>query len=231
MRKVLLASALVATSTSLGGCSEARIAMPGELQSTTEELKLAGMGGWQDGHFRLGASEGRFSRRATQTKLFDTFVRNAGSGSFEVAGPELGGTAGGRCGFEEREIDAGVVTLPNGRLTYRCAFRRNGKPVAGGLMLAEVPHGTGAFAGRTRAGEVRLDGLAVDVRPIHRARGGSLPAGTPLGYSFHIDGRQVGAVDLNGTTKTIYAPRQPGPERDAVLMASLALSVFWDPGA
>jgi len=62
-------------------------------------------------------------------------------------------------------------------------------------------------------------------------RGGSLPNGTPLGYSFDVAGRQVGAVDLNGRNKTIYAPRQPGPERDAVLMAALALSVFWDPGA
>ena len=61
--------------------------------------------------------------------------------------------------------------------------------------------------------------------------GGGLPTGMPLGYAFDVGGRQIGAVDLNGTNKTIYAPSRPGPERDAVLMASLALSVFWDPGA
>lgn len=230
MRRLSVASALL-VSAALGGCSDARIAMPSALQSSTEQLRLAGMGGWQDGHFQLGASEGRFSRRATQTKLLNTFVRNSGSGSFEVSGPELGGSAGGRCGFEEREIDAGVAVLPNDRLTYRCAFHRDGRPVQGGLMLAEVPHGSGPLAGRTRAGELRLDQLVVNIRPIHHMRSGSLPTGTPLGYSFDVAGRQVGAVDLNGLNKTIYAPRQPGPERDAVLMAALALSVFWDPGA
>ena len=87
------------------------------------------------------------------------------------------------------------------------------------------------MAGRTRAGELRLGQLTVAIRPIHQAQGGGLPTDMPLGYAFDVGGRQIGAVDLNGTNKTIYAPRQPGSERDAVLMASLALSVFWDPGA
>jgi hypothetical protein len=231
MRGLFVASTFLLASMLTGCVGDARIAMPGDLQSNTEELKLTGLGGWQDGHFRLGASEGRFSRRATQTTVFDTFVRNAGRGSFEVAGPELGGKAAGRCGFEERAIDTGVVVVPNGRLTYNCRFELNGTPVAGGLMLAEVPKGSGVLAGRTRAGELRLGQLAVGIQPIHHARSGGLPTGTPLGYAFHVAGRQIGAVDLNGTNKTIYAPRQPGPEHDAVLLASLALSVFWDPGA
>ena len=205
--------------------------MPGDLQSNSEVLRLTGMGGWQDGHFRLGASEGRFSRRATKTTALNAFVRNAGGGGFEVTGPELGGSAGGRCGFQEREINAGVATLPNERLTYNCAFQRDGQPVDGGLFLAEVPSGSGILAGRTRAGELRLGQLTVAIRPIHQAQGGGLPTDMPLGYAFDVGGRQIGAVDLNGTNKTIYAPRQPGSERDAVLMASLALSVFWDPGA
>lgn len=231
MRRFLLATVFLMPAV-LGGCvSDARIAMPGDPKADTEVLKVAGMRGWQDGRFRLGASEGRFSRRATKTKVFNTFVRNAGGGSFEVMGPELGGTAGGRCGFDEREIDTGMAVVPNGRLTYNCVFHRDGRPVPGGLMLAEVPNGTGILAGRTRAGEVRLNQLTVAIRPIHRASAGGLPTGTPLGYAFDIGGRQIGAVDLNGTNKTIYAPSRPGPERDAVLMASLALSVFWDPGA
>ena len=51
----------------------------------------------------------------------------------------------------------------------------------------------------------------------------------PLGYAFEANGRQVGAVDLNGTKKTIYAPPS-GPERELVIAASLALSILWDPG-
>jgi hypothetical protein len=230
MRIRFTSTALLACA-ALSGCAPARIALPSDVTANMEKLELTGMGGWQDGHFRLGASEGRFSRRATTTAILNTFVRNAGSGSFEISGPELGGSAGGRCGFEEHEIDAGVAVLPNGRLTYRCAFYRDGRPIPGGMFLTEVPHGSGLLAGITRAGDVQVGGVKLDIRPIHRLAGTSVPAGTPLGYSFDVAGRQVGAVDLNGLNKTIYAPRQPGPERDAVLMAALALSVFWDPGA
>ena len=230
MRIVRLASALL-LSTAVAGCSDARIALPSDVAANTEKLELTGMSGWQDGHVRLGASQGRFSRRSTQTRLLDTFVRDAGSGSFEIAGPEFGGAAGGRCGFEQREIDAGIAVLPNGRLTYRCAFHRDSQPVQGGLFLAEVPHGSGLLAGITRAGDAQVGSVKLNIRPIHRLAGTSVPTGTPLGYSFDVEGRQVGAVDLNGLNKTIYAPRHPGPERDAVLMAALALSVFWDPGA
>lgn len=231
MHRSLLASAFLLTTVLAGCVSSARIAVPPDIMSSTEELKLAGMGGWQDGHFRLGASEGQFSRRSVRTKIMGALVRNSGGGSFEVTGPEVGGTAGGRCGFDEGEIDAKVAVVPNGRLTYRCDFHREGRPVDGHLMLAEVPNGRGIFAGRTRAGELRLGGLIVGIRPIHDSVGGGLPPGTPLGYAFLVEGRQIGAVDLNGTGKTIYVPRKKGPERDAVLMASLAMSVFWDPGA
>jgi hypothetical protein len=217
--------------TALTGCTQARIAVPSDLMLNSEQLELTGMGMWPNGTFRLGSSQGRFTRRAVQTKVFDTFMRNVGSGGFEIAGPEFGGSAGGRCGFDERERDVGAgVIVPLGRLTYHCEFQRNGHRVSGGLFLAEVPNGSALLAGRTRAGELQIGDVKVGIRPIHHAASGGLPTGMPLGYAFEIAGLQVGAVDLNGTAKTIYAPRQPGPERDAVLMASLALSVFWDPG-
>ena len=229
MRTLFLAPALL-LGAALTGCTEAHIAMPSDVAANTERLELTGMGGWQEGRFRLGHSEGRFSRRATQTTLFDTFVRNAGGGTFEIIGPEVDGGLVGRCGFDEREVNLRIVVVPDGRLTYTCRFDRNGRQVDGGLFLAEVPNGSGLLAGRTRAGELQMGQLTVGIRPVHHAQGGGLPAGMPLGYAFDIAGRQIGAVDLNGTNKTIYAPRAPGPERDAVLMASLALSVFWDPG-
>lgn len=230
MRKLLFATSLLACA-ALAGCSEARIAVPSDVTGSTQQLQITGMGGWQDGRFRLGASEGRFSRRASRTEIFKTFARNSGRGSFDVAGPELGGSANGHCAFDEREVNLGVAVVPNGRLTYRCQFQRDGRQVDGGLFLAEVPNGSGLLAGRSRAGEVRLGAMVVGIRAIHHAEGGGLPAGTPLGYAFDLNGRQIGAIDLNGGTKTIYAPTRPGPERDAVLMASLALSVFWDPDA
>lgn len=227
--KLLIMGALAATT--LTGCvREAQIAMPADLQASTERLEIAGMGYGERGDFTLGASHGQFTRLSLQTG--DGFVvDNVGRGRFEVAGPELGGRVSATCGFHERELDMGAVVATRDRLAYGCNFERDRVPLPGGLLLAEVPTSGSVLAGRTRAGELQIGDLRIGIRAIHDMEGGRLPSGTPLGYAFDIGGRQIGAVDLNGGDKTIYAPRAAGPEREAVLMASLALSIFWDPGA
>ena len=215
---------LVGTAALLGGCTEGHVGVPADMAMATDQIPLTGIGGWQDGHFRLGTSQGSFTRRADQRRLLG-FVRDRGTASFDAAGPEFGGNAAGWCGFAQGELDTGVAVLPNGRLHYQCEFDRGGS-----MFLAEVPYGSGLLAGRSRAGEVRLGNTIVQVRAVHTAPGLAVASGTPLGYSFSVAGRQIGAIDLNGR-KTVYAPRQPGPEREAVLMGSLALALFWDPGA
>ena len=216
----------------LGACvHEARIAMPADVAAQTERIELTGMGGWERGRFRLGASEGRFTRSASQARVDQLLVQNVGGGSFDASGPDFGGALSARCGYHEAEIEAGAIAVPAARLAYGCEFDRDGRHLQGGLLLREVPTSRGVLAGRTRAGELQVGDLTIGIRAIHQMEGGRLPSGTPLGYAFDIGGRQIGAVDLNGTDKTIYAPRAPGPEREAVLMASLALSIFWDPGA
>ena len=231
MRTIGFAALALAAALSSGCVREARIALPSDVQARTERIELTGMGGWERGEFRLGASSsGTFTRRSLQTRLADFYVQNIGGGSFDVAGPELGARLSGRCGFHEEEFDTGVVVAPGARLAYGCEFARDRVPLRGGLLLKEVPTSRSLLAGRTRAGELQVGELTLGVRAIHQLEGGSLPSGSPLGYAFHLDGRQIGAVDLNGPNKTIYAPATPGPEREAVLLASLALSVFWDPG-
>jgi hypothetical protein len=226
----LMIAALAATA--LTGCMrEARIAMPADVQARTERIQLSGMGGWERGDFTLGASQGRFTRQALQSRQGGFFVQNLGGGSFDVAGPELGGRVTATCGFHESEFDAGAILASGDRLAYGCEFERDRTRIPGGLLLAEVPTSRSVLAGRTRAGELQVGDVRLGIRAIHDMEGGSIPSGTPLGYAFDIGGRQVGAVDLNGTDKTIYAPREAGAEREAVLMASLALSIFWDPGA
>lgn len=227
MKKVALLALLAATP--LAGCMEARIAMPAEVVEATDRLALTGIGGWQNGRFQVGASSGRFTRRASEQKIDDVLIHEWGGATFDAAGPEFGGQASGRCRFEQGEIDAGIAVLPHRRLTYRCRFDRAGAPV-GDLVIAEVPLGSGLLAGRSRAGELRLGGTTVQVQAIHHDTAGSIMTGTPLGYRFSSGGRQIGAIDLNGGTRTIYAPRAAGPEREAVLMGSLALALFRDPG-
>lgn len=230
MRVRLVMAAALAASAPTGCVREARMATPADLQARTERLEISGMGYGERGDFTLGASQGRFARLALQTG--DGFVvDNVGRGSFELAGPELGGRISAVCGFHEREIDMGAVVATRDRLAYGCEFERDRVPLPGGLLLSEVPTSRSVLAGRTRAGELQIGDLRIGIRAIHDMEGSRIPSGTPLGYAFDVDGRQIGAVDLNGGNKRIYAPRAPGAEREAVLMASLALAIFWDPGA
>jgi hypothetical protein len=229
LSKVMAAAALVAASIVSGCVRDAEIALPSDLRASAERIELTGMGPFPSGSFRLGLSQGRFTRSAGTERRLDTFVSNFGGGSFVAHGADFGGQVAGRCGFDEKEVDIGIAVLPTERLYYGCSFSRQPGGTSGGLMLTEVPTSGSILAGRTRAGQVAYGPLRLEVRAIHDMEGGRLPSGTPLGYAFFDRGRQIGAVDLNGLDKTIFAPRS-GLEREAVLAASLALSVFWDPG-
>lgn len=226
---IALASAVAAVA--LAGCvRDAQIAVPSDLRAGSERIEVTGIGGFQRGTFRLGASQGSFRRSAGQEAFDDGYVSNAGSASFNVDGPELGGPLSADCGFQQGEIDAGIAILPADRFTFHCGFHRGSEASKGELILRAVPRSPGRLlSGISRAGELNFEGRRIGIRAIHDMEGGKLPSGTPLGYMFDIGGRQIGAVDLNGGDKIVYAP-PPGPEREAVLAASLALSILWDPG-
>ena len=232
MKSFILAGTGLAISAALSGCSirEAQIAMPSELMAETDRIELRGMGGGTSGQFTLGEARGVFTRSAGRLGIFDPMVvRRSGGGTFEIEGvPGMGGIAGD-CGYREGEVNLGPVSLRPRRLALRCAFGRDGAAIDATLVVTD-PHGPlGRIDGRSaREGILRYDGEEISIRSIHRARGGGLPTPTPLGYMFSVAGRQIGAVDLNGTNKTIFAP-QAGPRREAVIAGAIALSIVWDP--
>lgn len=211
------------------GIRGGHIAMPGDLAMTTEPLRLSGMGGGTRGDFQLAGARGTFTRSAERLGIFDPLVvRHRGGGSFRLAGAAPGTDLAGRCGFRETEVNVGNLSLTPDRLAFRCGFARGGQPIAAELLLEDPKSAFGTVHGRSeRRGILFFEGEEIEVRSIHRDQGGGLPAPHALGYAFELDGRQIGAVNLNGA-RTIYAPREPR-QREAVVAASLALSIFWDP--
>ena len=215
----------------LGGCvREARIAMPSGLAAETDRIEMAGLGYGERGDFRLGASRGDF-RRAAVSHGDGFHVWNRGGGRFAVSGPEVNGALAGDCRYAENLVEIGGFEVTEGRFEYHCRFDRAGTPVEGRLVLAEIARRAGRpLSGATRGGFLDYDGRTLGITAIHDMEGGRIPTGTPLGYAFHLDGRQIGAIDLNGGSKTIYAPRS-GPDREAVLAAAMALAILWHDGA
>jgi hypothetical protein len=227
---ILLAAA--AASLTLSACSvrEGRIAVPPAFGATTERLELRGMGGGRSGDFRLAGVPGSFSRSADRLGIFDPLlVRNSGGGSFTLAASPLGPQLSGRCRYREREINAGPISVTPGRLGYHCLFRSQGRPLAAELVLIDPKSALGTVHGQSRrVGYLAIEGREIGIRSIHRDARGGLPPPTPLGYIFDADGLEVGAIDVNGTNKTLHVPRDP-QFREAVIAAGLALSIFWDP--
>jgi len=218
-----------AVAAALGGCVEhARVAVPSDLAATTERLEIKGMGAGTRGTFGLAGAQGRFYRSSESASAFGD-VRKRGGGSFTVGPPAVAEELSGFCDFSEREIRPGRgIAVTTDRLIYGCAFEREGRRIEAELVVeAADGRGTAMFR-HEREGYLLFEGQRIELKSIHSFDDGKLPTITPLGYSFHSNGAQIGAIDLNGLDKTLFAPRQ-GPEREAVIAAALALAIFWDP--
>ena len=232
MKPIIHFATLAAAAAVSGGCvREARIVLPSDVAAATEAITLSGAGAAYRGDFRLGASQGHFTRSdIEETEDGGRLVRKRGGGRFEISGPEFEGRLDGECSYRQAELDSGVVTAAVQRFAYFCGFTRNGRPADSRLVLEAVPDRPGKLlSGITRAGEVRMEGAVLTIRAIHHFEGGRVRSGSPLGYMFHVGSRRVGAIDINRSPKVVYAPRS-GPERQAVLAAGVALALLRDPG-
>ena len=215
----------------LQGCTAARISVPPQLAATTQPVELSGMGFGQRGSFTLASSSGAFTRHALSAGDAHPFIADGvtsffGDGSFSVQGADFDGRVEGSCRYVEAEVDEGPATVTAIPFRYRCVFSRNGRPVEGRLELHATPRPVGPLVAETRSGRFDIEGRSFAILPMHHSPQLAIPTADPLGYRFVRDGSDVGAIDINGERKTIYAPAS-GPDRETVLMASLALSVLW----
>ncbi len=228
----LIGLAAVVFAASLSGCSvrEGRIAMPSELAASTERLELRGMGAGTRGDFELEGARGTFTRSAERLGIFDPLlVDHRGGGSFQLDRTTGNAALAGRCSYREGIINVGPVTVTPRQLAFHCEFAREGRLIEAGLVLEDPQSAFGTIHGRSeRVGTLFYEGQQIEVRSIHHDEGGGLPSPTALGYVLTGESGEIGAVDLNGLNKTIFAPFA-GEEREAVLAGALALSIFWDP--
>lgn len=216
----------------LGACSTAQIAVPPNLAAGAEQLQITGMGFGERGTFALASSSGTFFRQALSSRHRDfrgstervtTFTGDSG---FEVQGPDFTGSVAASCTHFEREAGTRTYSVTVAPFQYRCRFMRNGELLVDELVLHAAPRAVGPLNAETRIGRATIGGRQIDIEPIHHSPGLKIPTSEPLGYRFVSADGDIGAIDLNGERKTIYAPRTSA-DREAVLMASLALSVLW----
>ncbi len=196
---------------------------------------------FMDGKLRVGSAVGMVKRRAqgrTQTigdgSVAFSETQRFGRTTFEVTGAEVGGKLSGVCGYDRSE--AGVaygqatISQPVDALRMRCDFQRDGKPI-GHLLLGAPLDPTQRFQPTARTGEVVVGETRLALRSAHEMGKGGVATADPIGYWLDdAQGLPVAAVDTNGLTRVRLAlPRDPA-QRDAALVAGIAIATFWDPG-
>lgn len=210
---------------------EARMELPGNLQSSAETVTISGIGGGQRGSYAAGPYSGAFARSETRLAFFDPlFESRSGSTKFSLQGGELEGAIDAKCSMGERAITIGDISFKPKRMAYRCDFLHDGRAFPARFELQEISEGMGGMLSkRERRGEIAIDRAVIQIRSSHRIVGSAFDSATPIGYVFEANGVPVGAVDINGAPVLTMNASTDLAQRRAMLVSALALSIFWDP--
>ena len=201
-----------------------------------EAVELRGIGWGQTGRFELPAlgSKGTFRRTAGSSGR--GAVEYTGTVDFTLNTAMGRGATTGQCRyyqgtseFRDRigrgvRVETTVLDLP---FTYSCRFLRDGLEI-GTLTLDRAP-GAMIDIRTLRLGKVQVAGARLDLRSVHTFEGSKMPTEMQLGYLMATKDGDIGAAYLNGGTRRLVLPGA-GNEREAALLASLALALLWDPG-
>ncbi len=220
-----LAAALLAAA-----CTPAQMRLPDGLAAAGQVLPVEGIGGGNRGRFYIGAWQGSFTRSEERLALFDALVTNRAGADFIIEGPGISETIEATCRMRERVVELGVVSFTPGRMAYACQFTAEGRSFPARFELQEARTGLAdALSRRQRLGEIALGGEVVQIRSVHRVAGSPFELASPIGYIFEQQGREVGAVELNGKARLILAdPANEGLAR-TLTIAGLTLALLRDP--
>jgi len=228
----LMFFALAAGAAALAACTSiqpARMVLPAGLSSSTEEVAIIGIGGGTKGTFQVAGHTGSFKRSESRLVIFDVLDSRSGGASFTLTGPMISDSIEADCRVREKNITLGVISFTPKKMSYQCDFTANGYPFPARFEVQEAREGLSGMLNKAeRRGEIGLDRVVLSIQSVHAVEGSSINMATPTGYVFSLDGQPTGAVELNGTPR-VFLPIDDIAERRAVIAASLALALLWDP--
>lgn len=209
----------------------ARMALPPALDGHAETVGITGIGGGTAGQFQAGSFSGSYNRSASRLAFLDPlYERRDAHTSFAVSGPDIVGALAVDCRMRERTITLSVVSFEPNPMAYGCTIAHEGRILPARIEVQAHREGLGGMMMRQeRRGEIALNEVVLKIRSVHDLQGASIQMATPIGYVFEREGQAVGAVEINGAPVIAYGPDTDAATRRAILIASLALGLFWDP--
>lgn len=222
----LAAATVVVSLSACAAIRPAEMARPAALQ-TADATPIFGIGGGETGNFTAGQNNGVFSRSATRLSFFELYNMRNGGAKFSLNGPDFTAGVEARCVMKERSVTFDILEFKPAPMAYGCDFASGGQKLA---AVFEVQESAPGFTNRQeRRGRMMLDGVMLDIRSVHEIAGSILPVSAPIGYVFERGGIAIGGVEINGEPVMFSAPGTNPADRRAIMLAAVALSVFWDP--
>lgn len=239
-RTVLLRLCAVLLAAGLGACAvaPARMELPPQLLGA-DSVPFEGLGFGRSGSFFVAGRAVRFERSADRLSLFGTVGSNRAALEFSVAA----GTPAevhARCTGRGADLQRGSATLQVQPMVLTCEMRGRS---SGRLQLGDAPAPRpGLLQPASWAGRYTSGPLTIDIAAVHALQGTPMPLDTPAGHVFTHAGRPVAALELtgrrpllrrlpatSGAAAAAEAAEADAAVADAILHASIALALLWDP--
>ncbi len=221
--------AAAAAAVSLSACAAIRpaeMARPASLQMA-ESTPIFGIGGGETGNFTAGQNNGVFSRSATRLSFFELYNMRDGGAKFSLTGPDFANGLEARCIMKERSVTIDIVEFKPAPMAYGCDFASGGQKLAAMFEVQETAPGLSNK--QERRGRMMIGGSMLEIRSVHEIAGSILPVSAPIGNVFERNGAAIGGVEINGDPVMFATPGTTPADRRAIVLAAVALSVFWDP--
>lgn len=230
VRRAAFAAVLTVTALLGAGCAAVRPAqmqLPPALSAATPE-PVQGLSGGRSGSFRIADAQGRFQRRGDRLSLFEAWARSSADVGYALTWTD-GRQTTASCRGRQSELSVGIVGGRTQPFELHCSW--SGSDAT--LRLSDPGGFAGAGAGtrNERRGTMTAGGVEIELRSVHRIEGSALTLAQPIGYVFSHRGREVGALEVNGSTPRLWRPAAGDALREPVTLAALALALLWDPGA
>lgn len=229
MKKTL---ACIVTLGALSGCGSTAIMEKSEALKSQPELAIQTDGSFwglgADGTFTIAKQyTGKYSRSASDSTWFNTINIKDAEMVAEITRSDNGKSwqltcSGGGTGINLNGISFG------GNDPYKCDVH-DGEHTVGYYSISPSAGAISINFATSEEGKLKVDDQYFTVKSVHKAEGSFMPIDSALGYSFYLQDQAVAAAQTNGVLTLQMLPELTEPQKDAIVIGTIASALSWRP--
>lgn len=211
------------------GFGLAKINATGMFPTGFSEISVTSPGIGRKGNVTVGDYSGTYERSAgSNSHGFVGMNRERNSATVDLAlnNTKTGQTIGGNCDTKQKSVGGSMIRIETAAWSMSCDYSGSTGVLPIKLQMAENPNYT-MRAGNLREGTAEYNGQIYQISSIHQMANQRRSIG-PIGYSFSINGRTIGAIEKTGTNKLYIANGISDAEKDLSYLLGAAFLLLWE---